>query len=323
MYTRFFGLQKRPFGMTPDPAFLFLTEQHREALAGLSYALLDAKGFVVLTGEAGTGKTTLLARALQSLPKERIQFSVVLNPTLTPSEFLELALMDFGIKEVPESKAQRLAKLQNLLLEGHAAGRISALVVDEAHKLSAELLEEIRLLGNFERADRKLLQIVLAGQSELDELLNRDELWQFKQRVAVYLSIHALSATEVEQYVVHRWMKAGGTELPIPTEVIALIFRISRGIPRVINAICDNALMLAFAEVSTTVTLAHIAEAARDLRLAEPAPQKIPRESIAVPQLPASPSSLRTLERYAPVRRPSRLSRWAFKVGTAPKAETT
>ena len=322
MYTHFFGLQRKPFDMTPDPAFLFLTGQHREALAGVSYALLEAKGFVVLMGEAGTGKTTLLRSALQSLPKERVQFSLVLHPTLTPNEFLELALMDFGVEKVPKSKAQRLQKLQTLLLEGQAAGRISALVVDEAHKLSAELLEEIRLLGNFERADRKLLQIVLAGQSELDELLNREELWQFKQRVAVHLSIQSLSATEVSQYIVHRWTKAGGTDLPIPTDAIALISHISRGIPRVINAICDNALMLAFAEGSATVTLAHVTEVARDLHLAEPAARKIPQEAITVPPVPLAPPQLRTVERYAPASTPSRLSRWANKLGIPQKVET-
>src|SRR4051794_36808046 len=146
MYEQFFSLEKKPFGMTPDPAFLFLTAQHREALAGLTYAVLQHKGFVVLTGEAGTGKTTLLSRVLQSLPASRIQFSLILNSTLTPSEFLELALLDFGITDVPPSKAQRLHMLGTLLLQGQREGKVSALIVDEAHKLSTEVLEEIRLL---------------------------------------------------------------------------------------------------------------------------------------------------------------------------------
>src|SRR5580704_13427161 len=160
MYFQSFGLRKNPFNMTPDPAFLFLTSQHREALVGLTHAILQRKGFVALTGEAGTGKTTLLSRVLQFLPESRLQFSLILNPTLTPSEFLELALLDFGINPIPASKAQRLWKLQNLLHEGQSKGKVSALIIDEAHKLSPDVLEEIRLLGNFEGDDQKMLQIL-------------------------------------------------------------------------------------------------------------------------------------------------------------------
>src|SRR6266704_179334 len=171
MYNQSFGLRKNPFNMTPDPAFMFFTAQQHEALVGLTYAILQRKGFVVLTGQAGTGKTTLLARVLHFLPGSRLQFSVVTNPTLTPSEFLELALLDFGMTEIPASKAQRLWKLQKLIMEGQQNGKVSALIVDEAHKLSPEVLEEIRLLGNFEEADQKLLQILLVGQAELNEIL--------------------------------------------------------------------------------------------------------------------------------------------------------
>ena len=169
MYNEFFGLRKKAFNMTPDPAFLFLTAQHREALVGLTYAVMDCKGFVVLTGDAGTGKTTLLARVLQNVPAAKLQSSVILNPTLTPAEFLELIMLDFGIRKVPHSKARRLGMMQRLLLEGHREGRIAALVIDEAHKLSPEVLEEVRLLGNFEFGDQKLLQILLAGQNELGD----------------------------------------------------------------------------------------------------------------------------------------------------------
>ena len=215
MYNQCFGLRKNPFNMTPDPAFLFLTAQHREALVGLTYAILQRKGFVVLTGEAGTGKTTLLSRVLQFLPESRLQFSVILNPMLTSAEFLEMALLDFGVDHIPSSKAQRLWKLQKLLFEGQSKGKVSALIVDEAHKLSPEVLEEIRLLGNFEEADQKILQIVLVGQPELDDNLNREDLRQLKQRIALRLSIGSLDASDVGQYIRHRWMVAGGSEPPV------------------------------------------------------------------------------------------------------------
>jgi general secretion pathway protein A len=270
MYQQFFGLQKEPFAMTPDPALLFLTPGHREALAGLTYAVLSRKGFVVLTGDPGTGKTTLLTQVFHSIPTGRAQFSVILNPTLTPSEFLEMALLDFGINNVPVSKAQRLTLLQEFLIDVFQNGQTAALVVDEAHKLSTEVLEEIRLLGNFERADGKLLQIVLAGQAELGDILNRQDMRQLKQRVAVRLTVQPLSALEVDQYVKHRWLKAGaGKPHPFQPEAIASIGQYSQGIPRLVNALCDNALALAWRQNRTTVNVPQISEAARNLDLTE------------------------------------------------------
>ena len=225
MYNEFFALNKKPFNMTPDPDCLFLTAQHREALVGLTYAILDRKGFVVLTGDAGTGKTTLLARVLQEVPAAKVQFSVILNPTLTPAEFLESALLDFGIRNVPASKAQRLAQMQRLLLEGRRGGWISTLVVDEAHKLSPDVLEEIRLLGNFEYGDQKLLQVLLVGQSELNDLLERSDLRQFKQRIALRFAIEALSPDEVVQYIRYRWTTAGGAQAdPFAPEAVAAFY---------------------------------------------------------------------------------------------------
>ena len=267
MYEQLFGLSKRPFNLTPDPAFLFLTPQHREALVGLTYAILNGKGFVVLTGEAGTGKTTLLVKVLQSLPAERLQFSAILNPTLNPSEFLEMALLDFGVTDVPTSKARRLWALQNLLFQGRQQGKASALIVDEAHKLNSEVLEEIRLLGNFERADHKLLQIVLIGQSELEQNLDRDDLRQLKQRIALWLRIEPLCVAEVGEYVRFRWETAGGTGLPFSTEAIATIGEASFGIPRVISSLCDNSLMLAFGEGESAIERRHVLSAAAEMKL--------------------------------------------------------
>jgi general secretion pathway protein A len=279
MYNRSFGVRRNPFNMTPDPAFLFLTAQHREALVGLTYAILQRKGFAVLTGDAGTGKTTLLARVLQFIPASQVQSSVILNPTLTPAEFLELALLDFGVTNVPSSKAQRLWILRNLLLEARSQGRISALIIDEAHKLSQEVLEEIRLLGNFEEADEKFLQIVLIGQNELDHALNREDLRQLKQRIAVRLSIPPLAPPEVGQYIRHRWLRAGGNQPPFSSEAVSLIAEASRGIPRLINGLCDNALTLAFGEDSSEVDARHVQASAVDLHLGPmPQPLQLPVE---------------------------------------------
>ncbi len=272
MYSAFYSLEKKPFTMTPDPSFLYLTKQHREALAGLTYAILDRKGFLVLSGMAGAGKTTLLAWVLQKLPSDRVHPSVILNPTLTREEFIELAMLDFGIAEVPASKAQRLWKLQKYLLECREEGKVNVLIVDEAHKLSYEILEEIRLLGNMEYGDEKLLQILLLGQSELDDVLNRPDLWQLKQRISVRLSIGPLSPDEVEYYIQHRWTLAGGKAHPFTPEAIAHLQKWSQAIPRLINSLCDNALTIAFAEQSRSVTAAHVDSAAEDLRLIEKKP---------------------------------------------------
>ena len=208
MYKDLFGLQRLPFNLTPDPAFLYLPPKHREALAGLTYSVLERKGFVVLTGDAGTGKTTLINSVLSRLPADRVESSIILNPTLTASEFLESVLLDFDIPDVPASKAQRLWKLQEFLARTHHQNRYAVLVVDEAHKLAPEVLEEIRLLGNFESAADKFLQILLLGQSELDDMLMRHDLRQFKQRIALRLYIDPLTPSETAHYISFRLGKS-------------------------------------------------------------------------------------------------------------------
>ncbi len=238
MYLTHFRLQRQPFSMTPDPAFLYLTNGHREALAALTYAILGRKGFVVLTGEAGTGKTTLIAKVIQSISSTRVLSSVVLNPTLTPAEFLETILLTLGITDVPQSKAQRLQFLHGVLLEADKNGKVPVLIVDEAHKVPPDVLEEIRLLSNFEKPESKLIQIVLAGQSELRDLLNREDLRQFKQRISMRVEIHALTEPELNNYLQHRWMKAGSVSPhPFSADAMARIARYSQGIPRVVNAL--------------------------------------------------------------------------------------
>ena len=289
MYTEFYKLAKKPFNMTPDPGYLFLTNQYREALAGLSYAIVERKGFLVLSGMAGCGKTTLLAWVLGRLPCQQVQSSVILNPVLKPEEFLEMVMLDFGITDIPESKARRIWMLQNFLVQGDREGKINVLIIDEAHKLSVELLEEIRLLGNLEHGTDKLLQILLVGQPELEDLINRQELLQFKQRINVHLGLQVLSAEEVEQYIQHRWKVAGGS-LPAPfaAEALAAVAKRSTGIPRLVNSLCDNALVLAFSEQAATVRSEHVEAAAQDLRLVpkEPAPVMMKAQPAPVAVVP-------------------------------------
>ena len=224
----------------------------------------------MLTGDAGTGKTTLLNSALSRLPAERVESSVILNPTLTPSEFLENVLLDFNMPDVPASKAQRLWKLQTFLAQAHHQNRLAVLVIDEAHKLSLEVLEEIRLLGNFEGGADKYLQILLLGQQELDHVLNRQDLRQFRQRIALRLYIDPLAIEETFQYIFFRWAKAGGKGTPPFTpEAIRAVAEWSQGIPRLVNSICDTALLMAFGDECRQVGMNYIRDAAMNLTPAD------------------------------------------------------
>lgn len=342
MYKVHFGLQRDPFGMTPDPRVLHMTVAQREALAGIMYAILARRGFVALIGEAGTGKTTLLNKLMTTLQQTQAQFSVVFNPTLTTGEFLESALADFGVTDIPKSKTQRLLTLHKLLLSADERNVLSVLVVDEAHKLSADVLEEIRLLSNFERPGAKLLQIILAGQQQLAGILDRPELQQLKQRVAVRLTIGRFSGVELKAYLSLRWIAAGGKQHPFTPAAVQLITSCSSGIPRVVNAICDNALMLAMAEGATVVSDAHVEEAARDLSFAPEPSEVAPRvvkhapaaaespekaqtimvapakEQPEAAKLPEAPIHIPLLERYAPApSNGSALSRLLGRIGWA------
>ena len=316
--------------MTPDPSCLFMTESHREALSGLMYAVYARKGFVVLTGDAGTGKTTLLRALMRSSKSAR--FGLILNPTLNLRDFLELVLLDFGIEDVPDSKAQRIMKLQEFLVKLHESDNAPVLIIDEAHKLSPEILEEIRLLTNFETADKKLLQIVLAGQTELKAVLNREDLRQLKQRIEIRLEVKPLSISDVGMYMRHRWDRAGGSsELPFTTEAVSAIAAASHGIPRLVNSICDNALLTAFGEGKSVITREHVRQVLVDLDLGDVAPvlntQKIaqrrspgalePRGAAATAA--AAPFSFPTIERYIPISsRSGIMRRLATKLTSAP-----
>jgi len=292
--------------MTPDPSFLFQTTTHREALAALLYGVLDEKGFMVITGEAGTGKTTLLSRMLRMIPVDKVLFSLVLNPTLCADEFLESALVDFGIEDIPPTKGRRLRKFQEFLMDARREGQICVLVADEAHKLSDEVLEEIRLLTNFENADRKLLQIILAGQPELRTILNKEELRQVKQRIAVRCDLRALSGTEVAQYINFRWATAGADgQAPFDEGAVNVIARASKGIPRVINALCDNSLTLIYATGDQFVNASHALQVAADLDIRDVGLQALASEQKSAHSSAAmSLSGQPTLPRLEPMQPP-------------------
>jgi len=276
MYLESFGLKKKPFSLTSDPSMLYFTDSHREALAVLCYGLLERNGLILLLGHAGTGKTTLLARAVLGLPPSRVQFASIVNPTFSAAEFMETVLLGFGIREIPASKPQRLARLEKHLLQTQMEGKVAALIVDEAHKLSVDALEEIRLLGNLERRSEKLLQVILAGQSELAATMNRDDCVQLKQRVSLRVMLRPLAPEDVGQYIACRWARAGGRErAPFSQQAVELTARVSQGIPRLINVVCDNALIVAFGEQSRVVEASHVSQSCLELDLLEGSAEEI------------------------------------------------
>lgn len=249
MYKRFYGFVEHPFNLTPDPRYLYLTKRHSEALAHLEYALTCRKGVTVLTGEVGTGKTILLRTALARVRSSPLHCAKIWNPTLTRLEFYQFLTAEFGLTPAAaESKARFLIELDAVVKRHHAAGGVTALVVDEAQALSLELLEEIRLLANIESDTEKLLQVVLVGQPELSERLNRPELRQLKQRVAMRCSLGPLELRETGAYIAGRLRIAGGEPAQIfSREAIEEVHQRSQGIPRLIGVICDNALVTGFA----------------------------------------------------------------------------
>jgi len=260
MYRSFFGLRALPFGSSPDPRFLFLRPQIREALACLQYGIAARKGFVVMTGEVGTGKTTLLRSVLDTFAQGRISTAFVFNPCLEVLDFFEFVLTDFGIPIKTRTKSNMLLQLNSWLIERFRAHQLCAIVVDEAQDLSWELLEEIRLLTNLETSSEKLVQIVLSGQPELEEKLHHPSVRQLRQRVSLWCRTQPLTGEETHAYIAERLRIAGATQQILLPEAAELVFRYSKGIPRIINLICEHALISAYVEQIKPIP-AHIVEA--------------------------------------------------------------
>lgn len=268
MYKQFFGLKENPFNSNPDPRFLFHTPETEEALACLTYGIQKRRGFVQLTGEVGTGKTTLLNKLLDWLRRERVATSFVFNSHLTVDEFLDFMMADFGIASGGGLKSQVLLRLNQWLLERYAEGQTAVLVVDEAQNLSVELLEEIRLLTNLETSTEKLLQIVLAGQPELEHKLNQPSLRQLRQRIMLRCKTHQLTREQTEGYITERLRIAGANGAPIfSPEAIEVINQYSLGIPRVINLLCEHSLIASYAEGKGPVPADLALEVVRDFEL--------------------------------------------------------
>jgi len=270
MYESFFGLRERPFDLAPNPRFLFVTEQQREALGNLRYGLTTPRGLTLLLGEAGTGKTTLVQAALADLPAESVQCVLLSNPTLTRNEFYEFLSRAFRLEDdTASSKTRFLFALKRHLEERHRSGRLTAIILDEAQSLPYELLEEVRLLSNIETTTHKLLNVVLAGQPELATRLNENGLRQLKQRVSLRCELRPLSCKETAAYIAGRLRIAGGNPAATFTrEAVGVIHEYSSGVPRTINVICDNALIGGFATGMKPVTRARVDEVVRDFDLA-------------------------------------------------------
>ena len=276
MYLSYYGLKAEPFRLTPDPHFLHFSEPHQTALTVVMEGILYRKGLVMITGPIGTGKTTILHAALQMLTdvsKQRmpIRSALLFNPMLSRDEFLEMMLDDFKVAPSSTSKAGRLMALHKMLIETQQEGGTAVLFIDEAHLLSPDLLEEIRLLGNADTHQEKMLQIVLSGQPELSSIMNRKELRALQQRIAARAILRPLNSQEVRVYVAERLHFAGlKDESPFTAETLDAILRYSGGVPRLINLICDACLALGFRTQRKTVSADMVEEVAVSLGLIQP-----------------------------------------------------
>ena len=289
LYGAFYGVNEPPFDLTPNPRFLFLSSKQREALGNLRYALATSKGFSLILGDAGTGKTTLVRTALAELGDTPSRYVLVSNPTLGRAEFYEFLARDFGLsEEAGRSKTRFLSELQLDVEARFAAGGLTGLIIDEAQSLPHELLEEIRLLGNIETQTTKLLNIILCGQPELADRLNEPSLRQLKQRLALRCQLQPLTPEESAAYISGRFRIAGGSPGDIFTrECVMAIHEASKGIPRTINVLCDNTLIAGFAQQVKPIPADVVLEICREFDLQT---SVAPNEGVVVSHQGARPA---------------------------------
>lgn len=273
MYQEFYGLREKPFALTPDPQFLYLSESHRTALDSLLYGIEQREGFIVITGDIGTGKTTICRAALEKLNK-KVKTAVIFNSFLTEGKLLESILQDFGFPSKGRTKYDRINALNEFLLQLLTHGENAVLIIDEAQNLSIPVLEQIRMLSNLETEKEKMLQIVLFGQLELDEKLQSNELKQLNQRIAIRHHLMPLTQTEMESYI-HQRLMVAGSQMGISFSKSAFneIYKFSKGIPRLVNLLCDRALLGGFVEQNFHIDKEIIQKAKNSLSGDEEAPK--------------------------------------------------
>lgn len=268
MYKSFFGLKDNPFNVNPDPRYLFLTKETEEALSGLMYGVQNRKGFVTLTGEVGTGKTTLINRLLESLHERRVRTAFLFNSRINTNQLFDFVLAEFGIPCEARVKSQQLMRLNQWLLDRYRAGEIAVLIVDEAQNLSYPVLEEIRLLTNLETSTDKLLQIVLSGQPELEEKLKLPQLRQLRQRIMLRCKTTPLTKEQTHDYIAERLKIAGASGEPIFSPKAAdTVHLYSLGIPRVVNLLCEHSLINAYVEHQRPIEAKIVEDVAREFQL--------------------------------------------------------
>src|ERR1700730_11982655 len=273
MYKVFFGLKENPFNVNPDPRYLYFTKEIEEALSGLKYGVQNRKGFITLTGEVGTGKTTLVNRLLDWLHGQKVRTAFLFNSRMNTSQLFDFILAEFGIACESRSKSQQLMRLNQWLLDRFRAGETTALIVDEAQNLTYPVLEEIRLLTNLETSTEKLLQIVLSGQPELEEKLKLPQLRQLRQRIMRRCKTSVLSKTQTQEYIAERLRIAGAAGEPIfSAQAIDAVHIYTLGIPRVINLLCEHSLVNAFVEQQRPIEAKIVEEVAREFQLDEMEP---------------------------------------------------
>ncbi|MDQ5977806.1 MAG: ral secretion pathway protein [Verrucomicrobiota bacterium] len=266
MYQNFYGFTEMPFHITPDPKFLYLSPTHQEALQHLKYGVTEKKGFIVLIGEVGCGKTTLCRKFMSELDPAHFDTALILNPRVNETQMLRAILTELGEHNVAKSKHDLVSQMNQILLDRIAKGREIVLIIDEAQNLSFEVFEQVRLLSNLETDKQKLLQIVLMGQTELKERLAAEELRQLRQRILVHYELRPFTREEMDRYIQHRLSVSGSAGRPYFTKwAIRHIHRTSRGIPRIINNLCDKALLSAFIRDSDEVNYWDARRAVRDM----------------------------------------------------------